>query len=102
MDSKNTDITVSTILQHMQGMEERIMTKVDSLDRKVDRLERKVDGLEKKADLLEKKVDGLEQSVRGLHRNHLQTMTGLDNIDARLDDLEVVQVPMLRKAVGMK
>ncbi len=48
----------------------------------------------------------LETTVNQNHeeakRHHAQTMVAFDSMDARLDDLEVVQVPKLKKAVGMR
>lgn len=85
MNPKDNDITPAILLQHMQGMEQRIMTRIDGLEAKHDNLEVKVDRIEAKVD-----------------RNHSQTMVALDNIDSRLDDIEVVQVPAIKKAVGMK
>lgn len=73
------------VMNYMQSMEQRIMSRIDGLETKVDRLGEKVDRLEAKVD-----------------RNHTQNMNALDNIDARLDDLEVVQVPAIRKVVGMQ
>lgn len=45
------------------------------------------------------KFDQLEQKV---DRNHVILSTQITNLDERLDDLEVVQVPKLKKAVGMR
>ena len=80
----------------MQGMEQRLIVKIDGVEEK---LTRRIDNLEVKIDSLEVKVDNLEVKV---DRNHAQTMVAFDNMDARLDDLEVVQVPKLKKAVGMR
>ena len=71
-------VTPAVLLQHMQGMERRLTERIDGVEQKVDRLEIKVD------------------------RHHAQTMVAFDNIDERLDDLEVVQVPKLKKVVGIR
>ena len=77
--SQNDDgVTLAILLRHMQGMERRLTERIDGVEQKVDRLETKVD------------------------RHHAQTMVAFNNIDDRLDDLEVVQVPKLKKAVGMR
>ncbi len=73
---QNGDITVAMLLQHMQDMEGRIISRFDHTDARIAKLETKVD------------------------HNHLIVTTQLDNIDARLDDIEVVQVPALKKAVA--
>lgn len=76
------DIPLTTILQHMQGMEQRLLATMDKRFGDVnDRLER-----------LEKKVD----------QNYANLSAQIANIDERLDDLEVVQVPTIKKAVGIK
>jgi hypothetical protein len=64
--------------QHMQDMEQRLNQRIDKLDLKVDRLDEK---LGRKIDLL---------SVQ------------IGNIDERLDDIEVVQLPKLKKATRMR
>ncbi len=85
MTNPQNDITLVTVIQHMQGMEQRLTGRID--------------GLEKRFDGLETKVDRNHEEAM---RNHTQTMIAIDNIDARLDDLEVVQVPAIKKVVGMK
>ena len=77
MSPKDDGITSAIILQHMQAMEQRIMEKFSKVDDRFDRLEQKVD------------------------RNHVILSTQIANLDERLDDLEVVQVPGLKKAVGI-
>ena len=73
---QNGEITVAMLLQHMQKMEGRILSRFEQTDVRITKLETKID------------------------HNHLIVTTQLDNIDARLDDLEVVQVPALKKAVA--
>lgn len=89
MSTKDDDITPAVLLQHMQGMEGRLRDEFRS-------------GLQS----LEDKVDRNHEEARRNHeearRNHAIVMTGLDNIDGRLDDIEVVQVPKLKKAVGIR
>lgn len=91
MADASNDITLKTVLQHVQmlaqnifAMEQRLSTRIDSLEKKMEKLELKVDR-------------NHEQAMR----NHAITVVGLKNIDDRLDDLEVVQVPAIKKAVGM-
>ena len=72
------DITLQTVLRHMQAMESRMMERFDAIDTRFDRLEAKVD------------------------RNHAQLTFQIDAIDRRLDEVEVTEVPALKKAVGMK
>ena len=89
MSTKDDDVTPAVLLQHMQGMEQRLRDEFRS-------------GLQS----LEDKVDRNHEEARRNHeearRNHAIVMTGLDNIDERLDDIEVVQVPKLKKAVGIR
>ncbi len=85
------DVTPAILLQHMQAMrgdfsmqmqtmEQRIMKKFDKMDLRFDEINARLGKLERKVELL---------SVQ------------IGNVDERLDDLEVVQVPMLQKAVGI-
>ncbi len=86
--SPKDDITLKTILEHMRAMEDRLISRIEGAE---DRLGSRIEKVETGLKNLNFKVD----------QNHVQVMTQLDNIDARLDDLEVVQVPKLKKAVGM-
>ncbi len=89
MDSQNDGVTPAILLQHMQAMELRLR---DEFRSGLSRLEAKVDRNHQEATL------NHEQAMR----NHAQTTLQIDNVDSRLDDLEVVQVPKLKKAVGMR
>ncbi len=87
-DQEVDGITLRTILEHMRAMETRIMRHMDarfvsvcgefnkgfqSIDERLERLERKVDLL----------------------------FVQVGNIDERLDDIEVVQLPQIRQKVGV-
>ncbi len=85
------DITPAILLKHimamrgdftaqMQAMEQRIMMKFEKIDVRFDEINARLSQLERKVELL---------SVQ------------IGNLDERLDDLEVVQIPMLKKAVGI-
>ena len=82
-------ITAQVLLTHMQGMEQRLTEKIEGVET---RLNGKIDGVETR---LEKRIDGVERKVD-------MALIQIGNIDERLDDLEVVQVPKLKKAVGMR
>ncbi|MDD5055443.1 MAG: hypothetical protein PHZ00_04220 [Candidatus Peribacteraceae bacterium] len=75
--ANDSDITLLTIVRHMQAMEERIMQRFAQTDARIDRLETKVD------------------HIKGY------LLMQIDNMDKRLDGIEVVQLPAIRKAVGM-
>ncbi len=100
--ANNDDITLLTILQHMQAMEQRLTARVDGVDVKVDRLETKVDRLETKVDRLETRVNGLETKLVRVEAKVDLALVQIGNIDERLDDVEVVQLPKVKKAVGIK
>ena len=73
-------------MQNMQGVLTKEIREVRTdLGGRIDRLENKVDRLEKKVD-----------------QNHAILSMQISNLDERLDDLEVVQVPTIKKAVGIK
>jgi tetrahydromethanopterin S-methyltransferase subunit G len=88
---KDEGITLFMVMDHMQGMEQRLMSKINGVDGKVDNVAGKLDRLEAKVD----------RNHEEAQRNHSLTMVAFDNIDERLDDIEVVQVPAIKKAVGM-
>jgi len=77
MVTNNDGVTPAVLLQHMQGMEEWLIVRID--DAKT----------ELKGDIrrVETKVD--------------MALVQIGNIDERLDDLEVVKVSSLKKAVGI-
>lgn len=65
----------------MRGMEGRLIQHIDSVKSE-----------------LTVRMDRLADKVGRIHVN---LSTQIDGIDRRLDDLEVIQVPKLKKAVGM-
>ena len=79
--AQNDDITMQTLLQHMQGMEQRLMEKIEGIQIDMKNLEHKVD------------------------RGFAQTGIQIDNIDKRLDAIEIEQLPKrvtkLEAAMGM-
>lgn len=75
------DVTLKTVLEHMHGMEERLRAEINGVR------------VELKGDIREVKNE--------IRRVEAVLSNQISNIDARLDDLEVVQVPKLKKAVGM-
>ncbi len=74
MATKDNDNNWGIFLQHMQAMEQRLVAQILSVKSDVRRVESKVD----------------------------LALVQIGNLDERLDDLEVVQMPRLKKAVGMK
>ena len=53
--------TLNNLATKVDGLETKVETKVDSLEKRFDSLETKVDSLEKRFDSLETKVDSLEK-----------------------------------------
>ena len=53
----DTEITTAMLLQHLQGMEQRLLTRVERLGEKIDRVEtnltRQIDGIDKRLDGIE-------------------------------------------------
>ncbi len=75
---KQRGVTPAILLEHMRHMEERIMNAMDTRFCKVDI-----------------RFSGLEQQ-------NAQILYQIDNIDKRLDDIEVFQIPKLKKAVRFR
>ena len=88
MPSKDNDITPAILLDHMRGMEQRLKVdfrkelqgEIHSFDEK---LSNRIDQLD---DKLTRKIDVLSVQI--------------GNMDERLDHIEVVEIPKLKKAVG--
>ena len=85
MSPKDDGITPAVLLQHMQVMGKQLVEKIDEarteLKADINRVEKNLERVERKVDL---------------------ALVQIGTIDTRLDDLEVVQVPKLKKAVGMR
>ena len=62
----------------IQEVEKKLTTRIDAVDNK----------LTKRMDVLERKIDFISVQI--------------GNIDKRLDDVEVIQIPKLKKAVGIQ
>lgn len=70
---KESDITLGTILEHMRGMESRIMAELHETDGR-----------------LTKRIDSLEANLVRIHRN----LSGqIDQLDKRLDAIEIEELP---------
>jgi hypothetical protein len=67
-------ITLRMIFEHMLAMDQRLTHRIDGLSTDIKRVERKVD----------------------------IALVQIGNIDERLDHLEVVELPKIRKAVGIR
>lgn len=59
----------------------------------------RIDGLEKRMDGLEKRMDYHEALSA---KRHAQNMQSFQTLDERLDDLEVKEIPRIKKVVGMR
>lgn len=76
----------------MQGMEQRLRTEMNWRFEGVDQ---QFHGMGKRFDVVDQRLNRLERKVDLLS---IQIHT----IDSRLDDIEVVQLPALRQAVGIR
>ncbi len=81
--AQDKDITPAILLQHMQGMEQRLRTDFSVAIKESEQRLRN--------DFSEK-IESSEQRI----------IRQIDGIDERLDDIEVVQIPMLKKVVGIR
>lgn len=80
MNSKD-DITLKTILEHMRVMEDRLLTEIQEVRSDLGATEAR----------LNTRIDRMEHNLT----------TQIDGLDRRLDDIEVSQIPQLKKVVGM-
>jgi hypothetical protein len=80
-----TGITPAVLLDHMRGMENRLKTE----------LKREIGSVRTDLSHLTTRIDRVERDITWIK-------VSVDNIDKRLDTIEVVQVPRLEKAVGMR
>jgi hypothetical protein len=78
-----SEITSAVLLDHMRGMENRLAGRIDAL-------ESDVGGIRSDMKNFEKKVDGKFEVVN----RKLEIMNiGIDNIDKRLDAVEIENLP---------
>ena len=75
------DINVQVLVGHMQAMERRLSDRIDHVQADIKRVENNLNRVEGKVDL---------------------SLVQTSNQDIRLDDLEVIEIPKLKKAVGMR
>lgn len=75
-------ITLRTVIDHMDRKFELVDMRFDAVDKRFESLENR----------LNDKIDGVE---RRLTRQ-------IDGLDKRLDDLEITEIPKLKKAVGAR
>lgn len=76
---KRATITLLTIVQHLQTVKQELLQKIDGVKQE----------LSQKIDVLEVKVD----------RHYRNLSTQIDNIDKRLDEIEVKRLPKIEKVV---
>ncbi|MDD5103179.1 MAG: hypothetical protein PHX93_02145 [Candidatus Peribacteraceae bacterium] len=80
--SPRTGVTAAVLLDHMRGMEKRLTQRIDivrnDLTVRMDRMENKVE------------------------RVYVDLSSQIEGLDHRLDDIEVSQIPKLKKSVGMR
>lgn len=92
---KKPGITLRTVIEHVQAMKGELKQDIQDVEYT---LTNKIDTLDKKVDTLDRKVGALDVKV---DRHHSQLKGQLDEIDHRLDTLEVGEIPALKKAVGI-
>ena len=89
MPQNDKDITLAMILDHMRNMEQRLLGKIQDVETK---LSGRMDGFEKKTndrfDRIERKLDIV--------------VVQISNVDERLDHAQIVEIPKLKKAVGIQ
>ena len=78
------EITNDVLLEHIQAYGLRF----DSINARFDQLEKKLDGVEQR---LTNRIDGLSRNL------NMQ----LDNIDERVQDIEINQLPAIKQHVGI-
>jgi archaellum component FlaC len=65
-------------------------------------LGQRMGGVEQRLGNVEQQLGNVEQGVTRLERKVDIISTQISMLDSRLDDIEVVQLPKIRKAVGMR
>lgn len=79
-------ITLRTVIDHMDRKFQAVDARFDSLE---GRLNEKIDGVQR----------GLNEKIDGAERRLTRQMDGLDK---RLDDIEITEIPKLKKVVGAR
>jgi hypothetical protein len=84
--SNDQDITPKILLEHMRGMEHRLVEKLNNTENGIrSDMKEQFNVVNIRLDRLESKVSLIQVQIK--------------NMDERLDDLEVVQVPKIRKSI---
>jgi hypothetical protein len=80
-------ITLRMVFEHMLNMDQRLTQRMDAIEQIMQGMLGVQQGLRADINRVERKVD--------------LALVQIGNIDARLDHLEVVEIPRLKKARGM-
>ncbi len=89
MEKKPRRITLAVLLSQMQGMKYELVQRIDGVKHD---LSQRMDGMEKR---LGSRIDRLERKTDLIS-------VQIENMDARLDDIEVFEIPKFKKAVGIR
>lgn len=91
-------ITPKLLLEHIQGIRNDLTGRLERLEKRMDV---RFDRVEKRLDRVEGRLDRVEEQLEGVDRKI--DLVSVQNLVCRerLDNIETVQVPMLKKAVGI-
>lgn len=94
MAASHDDITPRMLLEHMQNMQRVLMDEFGNLKEDVHTLKSDVKTIKEDVKTLKNDMQEVKLDIRMIK-------TGIENMDQRLDDVEVVQLPKIKKAVGI-
>ncbi len=89
----DTDITLKMILEHMQAMRSDLLQRIDDLGKT---LSIRIDGLQGQIDGNQR---SLQAQINGLERQIATLQVGVENIDKRLDEIKIEELPKRVRAL---
>jgi|GEM_PF-1044195 tetrahydromethanopterin S-methyltransferase subunit G len=87
------DITLTDILNQMQIHASEFRKGFLQVYKRIDGLEERIDGVDGRLDGIDGRLDGIDGRLDGIDQKLLWNSTALQNIDKRLDDIELEFLP---------
>lgn len=99
MTNPDKDITPAILLQHMQGMEKRINKRFNGVDERLEHVEERLGHVEGRLGHVENRLKNVEKCIEHVEQDTFILVTRSNPVHQRLDTIEKIQLPKIRKSV---
>jgi len=90
--AKSQGVTLQIVREHVQHTHGTMLQKFSEIDRRFDGVDKRFDGVDKRLDRLEGDMSEVKHELRFIK-------AGIENIDQRLEDVEINRLPKLEAKV---